>query len=181
MTAVSKVCATEMTQEKELGEKQYQNPQKDMWIQINGYIVKEESYGETINKLRDKDFIGRWLSEPNENYYLFNKEYYWSDAYHFYKNPYYCGDDWTDIDEYRKMDGEALEVLLPTSRYITERKGDSIIDDNSSSWYKPCMDLFKALDMRYGKENSVLYDSSCEIICFDSSELLNEDIVFLLI
>lgn len=164
------------TEEKDLGDKQYQNPQKDMWIQINCYIVKNESYNETINYLKDKDYIGRWLSEPNDNYHLFNKEYYWSDAYRFYMNPYYCGDEWTEIDKYGKSEGKNLVVLLPSSKYMTERKGDLANDGSSASWYKPCDELFKSLDMRYGKENSVLYDSKGEIICFDSSELLNEDI-----
>ncbi len=166
------------TEEKDLGDKQYQNPQKDMWIQINCYIVKNESYDETINYLRDKDFIGRWLSEPNDNYHLYNKEYYWSDAYRFYMNPYYCGDDWTEIEKYGKAEGKNLKVLLPSSKYMTERKGDLANDGSSASWYKPCMDLFESLNMRYGKENSVLYGSNGEIICFDSSELLNEDIGF---
>jgi len=166
------------TEAKELGDKQYQNPQRDIWIQINCYIVKNETYDEIVNYLGDKDFIGRWLSEPNDNYHLYNREYYWSDAYHFYKNPYYCGDDWTEIDEYGKGEGRNLEVLLPSSKYITERRGDSVNDGHSASWYKPCLDLFKSLDMRYGKENSVLYDANGEIICFDSNELLSEDIGF---
>ena len=164
------------TEEKDLGDKQYQNPQKDMWIQINCYIVKNESYNETINYLRDKDYIGRWLSEPNDNYHLFNKEYYWSDAYRFYMNPYYCGDEWTEIEKYGKSEGKNLVVLLPSSKYMTERKGDLANDGSSASWYKPCDELFESLDMRYGKENSVLYDSKGEVICFDSSELLNEEI-----
>lgn len=166
------------TEEKGLGEKQYQNPQKDMWIQTNCYIVKGETYDEIINYLSHKDFIGRWLSEPNDNYYLYNKEYYWSDAYHFYKNPYYCGDDWTEIDKYGEGEVNNLMVLLPSNKYMTERKGDSGDDGSSASWHKPCMELFESLDMRYGKENSVLYDLNGEIICFDSSELLNEDIGF---
>ncbi len=166
------------TEEKELGKRQYQNPQKEMWIQINCYIVKNQKYDKIINYLKNKDFYGRWLSEPNDSYHVYNKEYYWSDAYYFYKNPYYCGDDWTEINKYGKREGRNLEVLLPTSKYMTERRGDSINGSDSASWYKPCMDLFESLDMRYGKENSVLYDSNGEIICFDSSELLNEDIGF---
>ena len=165
------------TERKKLGEKEYENPLKDMWVQINSYIVKAESYEETIKQLKGKDFMGKWLAEPNENYYLFNKEYYWSDAYRFYKNSYYCGDDWTQINKHSTDDVGDIEVLLPTCKYITERSGDSI-DDNSSSWYKPSMDLFDALDMKYGKDNSTLYNSEGDIICFDSSELLNEDIGF---
>lgn len=164
------------TEEKDLGDKQYQNPQKDMWIQINCYIVKTEEYDGVINYLKNKDFIGRWLSEPNENYHLYNKEYYWSDAYRFYKNPYYCGDDWTEIEKFGKAESQKLMVLLPSSKYLTERKGDSSDNGNAAAWYKPCEELFESLDMRYGKENSVLYDSKGEIICFDSGELLNEDI-----
>lgn len=166
------------TEEKDLGDKQYQNPQKDMWIHVNCYIVKNESYDEAINYLNNKDFFGRWLSEPNDNYHLFNKEYYWSDAYRFYMNPYYCGDNWTEIEKYGNADGNNLMVLLPSSKYMTERKGDLADDGSSASWYKPCEELFESLGMSYGKENSILYGSNGDVICFDSNELLGEDIGF---
>lgn len=39
--------------------------------------------------------------------------------------------------ERKKERGKSLKVLLPSSKYMTERRGDSIDDDNSSSWYKP--------------------------------------------
>jgi hypothetical protein len=165
-------------EEKELGSKQYQNPQKDMWVQINSYIVKSESLDAIVEQLKNKDFMGRWAAEPNENYYLYNKEYYWSDAYHFFKNPYYCGDDWTNINEDEEMVNEYSKVLLPSCIYRTERKGDVFGADNLSSWYKPCMNLFNELNIQYGKDNSILCDSEGKIICFDSSELLKEDIGF---
>ncbi|TYQ16955.1 UNVERIFIED_CONTAM: hypothetical protein Cloal_3545 [Acetivibrio alkalicellulosi] len=164
------------TEDKELGNKQYQNPQKDMWIQVNSYIVKTNMFESIIEQLKDRDFIGRKMSEPNENYQLFNKEYFWSDAYQFFKNPYYGGDDWTNIDKYGEENGH--KVLLPTCKYITERQGDLLGNDNSTSWYKPCMDMFASLDMRYGKDNSTLYNSEGNIVCFDSNELLNENIGF---
>jgi hypothetical protein len=166
------------TDEKKLGEKKYQYPKKDMWVQVNAYIVKENMYDEVINKLKGRDFIGRWLAEPNENYDLFNKEYYWSDAYRFYKNTYYCGDDWTEIAKYNEKGLSELEVLIPSCKYVTERKGDAVNSKGSSTWHKPCMEMFDALDMKYGRENSVLYDKNGEIVCFDSGELLNEDIGF---
>ncbi|NFJ04174.1 hypothetical protein FC905_03780 [Clostridium botulinum] len=166
------------TEEKELGCKQYQNPQKDMSIKINSYIVKSELLDVIAEQLKNKDFMGRWAAEPNENYYLYNKEYYWSDAYHFFKNPYYCGDDWRYINEDIEIVNENSKILLPSCIYRTERKGDAFGDGNLSSWYKPCMDLFSELNMQYGKDNSILYDSEGKIICFDSSELLKEDIGF---
>ncbi|MFD3157956.1 SIR2 family protein [Haloimpatiens sp. FM7330] len=166
------------TEEKELGSKQYENPQKDLWIQINSYIVKSKSIDIVVKKLKNKDFMGRWAAEPNENYSLYNKEYYWSDAYSFFKNPYYCGNDLTDFHEFLENSNEKFKVLLPSCKYLTERKGDELEDNNSCSWYKPCMNLFTDLNMKYGKGNSILYDSEGKIICFDSSELLKEDIGF---
>lgn len=166
------------TEEKELGSKEFQNPQKDMWIQINSYIVKSEKLNIIVDQLKNKDFMGRWLSEPNENYQLYNKEYYWSDAYQFFKNPYYCGDDWTEISQHGDEIAEGSKILLPVCKYVTEHQGDSFVDDFINSWYKPCMNLFNELNMRYGKDNSTLYNSEGKIICFDSSELLNENIGF---
>lgn len=164
------------TEEKKLGEKRYKNPKKDMWIQINSYIVKEKNFENTVKVLENRNFMGRSLAEPNDNYYLFNKEYYWSEAYNFYRTPYYCGDDWVSIDNRGSIEADDLLVLLPSSIYVSERDGDAIGEDNSLTWYKPCNELFSGLDMKYGRENSVLYDSDNKAICFDSSELLNEDI-----
>lgn len=166
------------TEQKKLGFKAYQNPQKDFWIQINNYIVKKDDFTKIVNKLEKVDFMGRWLSEPNDSYTLYNKEYYWSQAYSFFQNPYYCGEEWKYVsereDEYRKYG----KVLIPTCRYLTERDGDTLGNETHTSWYKPCSELFNGLNMKYGKENSVLYDSEGKLLSFDSVELLKEDIGF---
>lgn len=166
------------TEEKQLGSKQYENPQKDLWVQINSYIVESKSIDSILKSLKNKDFMGRSASEPNENYNLYNKEYYWSDTYRFFNNSYYCGNDIKDFHEFSSEDNENFKVLLPCCKYVTERKGDRVIDNNLNSWYKPCMKLFTDLNIQYGKGNSILYDSDGKIICFDSSEVLKEDIGF---
>lgn len=164
------------TEEKVLGEKKFTNPLKDMWIQINAYIVKNDDYDVVVKALESKDFIGRWLSEPNDNYYLYNKEYYWSEAYDFYQNSYYCGGDWTNLSDRHNHDVGELPVLIPSSRYVTEREGDSTDSENALVWYKPCDELFFGLSMKYGEDNSTLYGPNNEVLCFDSTELLNEDV-----
>ena len=166
------------SENKKLGEEKYQNPHKDMWVQLNAYIIKNADYEKTIKGLKNKDFMGRWLPEPNENGYLFNKEYYWSEAFEFYCSPYYCGEDWVVFDDRGRLGLDEVFVLLPTSRYYTERDGDTIDIADSLSWYKPCLELFNELNMKYGRENSVLFGENEEISCFDSAELLNEDIGF---
>lgn len=166
------------SEQKKLGVKTYQNPQKDFWIQINNYIVKKADYKKIINKLKKEDFMGRWLSEPNDSYTLYNKEYYWSYAFNFFQNPYYCGDEWKCVSEREEEYRKYGKVLIPTYQYSSERDGDILGNEANASWYKPCNELFNGLNMKYGKENSVLYDSKGRVLCFDSIELLKEDIGF---
>ncbi len=167
------------TEEKALGDKKYQNPLKNMWVQVNSYIVKKEQLDELITKLSDADFMGRWMPEPRDYHQLYNKEYYWSEGYSFFENPYYCGEEWVDIDNFREKKYANLgKVLIPTFKYLTERDGDTLGEESSCMWYKPCGELFNCLKMKYGKEDSILYDQNNLIICFDSMELLNEDIGF---
>lgn len=149
-----------------------------MWIQINSYIVKKEKLVEYIQALKNVDLMGRYLSEPSENYSLYNKEYYWSQGYKFFQNPYYCGEEWTTLDKYGERFKGLQNVLVPAVKYLTEREGDLLYEDSHSSWYKPCFELFSGLGMQYGEENTVLYDECGKILCFDSVELLKEDVGF---
>lgn len=166
------------TEQNEIGRKKYEIPQKDMWIQINSYIVKSNEIKSIIEVLKDRDFMGRRASEANENYYLYNREYYWSGAYNFFKNSYYCGEETINFfDEYEEYYNN-FKVLLPSCIYNSERKGDRLDANTFTSWYKPCKELYKELGMKYGKANSILYDSEENVICFDSKELMNEDIGF---
>ncbi|SEP47308.1 hypothetical protein [Propionispora vibrioides] len=166
------------SENKALGDKKYQTPLKDIWVQINSYIVKQDQFEKYIETLSEADFMGRWAAEPNDNYQLFNKEYYWSEGYRFFQNPYYCGEEWVNIDTHYGEYSEVLEkVLVPSFRYLSERSGDTL-GDGSISWYKPCGEIFNALQLVYGKENTVLYDRSGYIVCFDSNELLREEIGF---
>lgn len=150
------------------------NPNKRLWIQINGYIVKKEQIDNIVDELSKMNFMGKWMPEPHKDYQLYNKEYYWSNAFKFFNNSYYCMEEWVYID---RIDNTFGKVLLPTSKYVTEHQGD-LFDDSSYSCYKPCYSLFNSLNMKYGNENSILYDNCGKVICFDSYELLNEDIGF---
>lgn len=163
---------------KKMGDEKYQNPLKDMWVQINSYIVKKDRLNDYISNLKNADFMGRYLSEPNDNYSLYNKEYYWSQGYRFFQNPYYGGEELTSLEKHGDKYAELPNVLVPTVKYLTEREGDLLYEDSHSTWYKPCLELFEGLSMQYGKENSVLYGKNGKILCFDSIELLKEDIGF---
>lgn len=67
---------------------------------------------------------------------------------------------------------------MPTYSYTTEREGDIFQEDFSGTWHKPCSTLFYGLKLRYGQGDSILYNDYGEVVCFESSELLNEEIGF---
>ncbi|UDN61471.1 SIR2 family protein [Clostridioides sp. ES-W-0016-02] len=165
-------------EENDFKNKNYKNPEKDMWVLINSYIIKNDQLEPIVNDLKGKDFMGRWLTEPNSNYTLYNKEYYWADGYYFFQNSYYCGEEWVQIDEHKNILEKDYKVLLPTYSYTTEREGDIFQEDFSDTWHKPCSTLFYELKLRYGQGDSILYNDYGEVVCFESSELLNEDIGF---
>lgn len=84
---------------KKLGYEPYDLPRKNLWHQIRGYIVKCDSVEKLLESLHGRDFMGRWMPECCEDSVLFNKEFYWSDAYHFFKHPYYGNSEWISFDE----------------------------------------------------------------------------------
>ena len=165
------------TEDKQLGFEKFELPQKDMWVNINSYIVKKEHLNEYISRLKGKNLMGRWLSEPNECSALFNREYYWSNASDNMKNPYYGVNEFVNITDRDSEFDDLEKVLLPTFIYYTERQGD-VFEERNSSWYKPCDTIFNALNLKYGDQDTVLYDAKGKLICFDSQELLNENIGF---
>lgn len=165
------------TEDKQLGFKKYELPQKDMWININSYIVKKERLDEYISMLKCENLIGRWLNEPHECSTLFNREYYWSIASKETKNPYYGGNEFTSITERDPKFDNLEKVLIPVYIYYTERNGD-LSGENSHTWYKPCDTLFNTLNLKYGDQDTALYDFKGKLICFDSQELLKENIGF---
>lgn len=164
---------------KKLGLEPYDLPRRNLWHQIRGYFVKHGDFDELVTCLNGQDFMGRWMPEVSGDYELYNKEYYWSDAYDFFKNPYYGNSEWVSISEFRHNVKFSGKLLLPVRWYCSERKGDTFIseDDANLSWYKICGDIFDFLNLQYGcDQNSCMYDVDGNIVCFDSKELLGEEL-----
>ena len=128
------------TEPTEIGREKYDYPQKNLWIMIKSYIVKSKEFDSIIEQLKNVNFMGRWMPECRENTSLFNREYYYSTAYHFFKKDYYDGVKWRKIIEPGKSNTIG-RVMIPVEMYFRERGKDCSTEDGFS-WYKPCEHFF---------------------------------------
>lgn len=153
-------------------ENNFSNTSKDLFIFVNSYIVKSNDYEKAKKLFESKKYDSRCLVESINNHVLYNREYYWSDAYEYFEDNEYEG-DWQLIDYY--SDSE-LKAIIPTKTYYSERQGEE--ESLSGEFYKPCRILFEELKMEYRADNFTMYNQNNDIVCFDSRELLNEEIGF---
>ncbi len=150
----------------------FSKTQKDMFIFVSSYIVKSKDYGAVEKLLKSKKSGHRCLEEPPSNHVLYNREYFWSESFEYYNEV-------EDRHEWQVICYEDLKerkAMIPTKIYFSERRGEE--EYLSGEHYKPCESLYNELEMEYGDENFVMYDKSGNVICFDSKELLNEEIGF---
>ena len=163
-----------------IGTRSYDFPRKDFWHQIRGYIVKTEHLNSILQALKGVDFMGRRMPELQNNSGMYNKEYYWSDANTFYKTPYYGNADWITIDEDFSLFQK--KIMIPVRQYFSERRGELNVwgsEMSALSWYKPCEEIYTKLGLKYLKgSNCQLVDSSGDLICFDTSETLGDEVGF---
>lgn len=143
------------------GQEEY--PKKEIWCQIRSYIVKNNEFNNIVPFLKHKNFDGRWMPESHENYELFNKEFYRSIAFdYFYDN------GWNETYELN-LNNNKYDVNVTTSKYSGSERSELI----NKNYLKINKTLFESLNLRYGEENSFLYDENNNLVGFDISEFNN--------
>jgi hypothetical protein len=156
------------TEHKMLGNELYSVPQKQLWFLIKSYLVTEEQYDSILLWLSDKNFMGRWMPESHDRYELFNREFYWSPGFKFFKKKYYGGEEVSTIYD-SENDKSIGEVNVTTESYLWEAQYD-LSKEEAFKLLKPCSKLVNGLNLNYRINESYMYSESGELICFDSSE-----------
>jgi hypothetical protein len=111
--------------------------------------------------------MGRWMPESKDRYEVFDKEYYWSPAHHFFRTEYYGGNEWLNI--YDKITGKFVsKVIVTTESYLWESEPDHS-KDSAIHFLKPCEKIFNGMKMRYSDKEGIIFDESLETICFDTN------------
>lgn len=141
---------------------------KKAWYILNAYLIPNEHIAKFRAWAKNQSFWNNRMPKAEGHYQIFNREFYWSDAYTFFQNPYYGYEDWSEIDSYRLKEKYPYKIGLTTARYYWESEFDYSKED-SLSMNKPSNILFEGMKMRYSEKEGHFIDENGEIICFDPS------------
>jgi hypothetical protein len=149
-----------------LGKDKYDYPRKHLWYQIRSYFVKNEEAEDLIHWLKEQHFMGNWLPGMNNRYQVFSREYYWSPAYHYFKNPYYGGIEWEGIYD-RKTRSKLIANVLPTTEKHIWESGANYEDQ--PSYLAPREYMYSGMKLQYSKNIGEWLNEKKQVVCLDTS------------
>lgn len=147
-----------------IGNDDWEHPRKEVWCHIKSYIVKVEEFKNFRDWAINQHFMGRWMPEGSDRYQLFNREFYWSEAFQFFKSDYYGGSDWTSVSD-QESRVKIADVSITSVSYLWEEKFDrSKIE--ALSFLKPSNLIFEKMGLTYGEIEGSFKDQNGTMVCF---------------
>jgi len=152
---------------------------KKAWYLMHAYLIPNEHIEEFKSWADNQSFWNNWMPESKEHYQMFNREFYWSDTYEFFQDPYYGDKEWSEIDSYGLKSKYPHKIGLTTSQYYWE-SGFDYSKEGALNMNKPSNILFEGMKMRYSKKEGHFINENGELICFDPS-IYNESNPYLMV
>jgi hypothetical protein len=147
-----------------IGNDDWGHPRKEVWSQIRSYIVKVEEFESFRDWGLSQHFMGRWIPEVSDRYQLFNREFYWSEAFQFFKSDYYGGSDWTSVSD-RESRVKIADVSITSVNYLWEKEFDKS-KVGTLSFLKPSNLIFEKMGLTSGEIEGSFKDQNGTIVCF---------------
>ena len=161
-----------------IGNKDWEYPRKEIWGQIRGYLVKSEEFDTFKTWAESQHFMGRLMPEGINVYGLFSREFYWSEAFQFFKSDYYGGSDWVSVIDRNSKD-KIADVSVTSINYSWEEEFDNSKTD-TLRYIKPSFLIFDKMGLKNSKVEGSYEDKDGNIICF-ATEAVNNSRAHLLI
>ncbi|MGL4926141.1 MAG: AVAST type 2 anti-phage system protein Avs2 [Plesiomonas shigelloides] len=154
---------------KVIGKDDWEQPRKEVWCQIRSYIVKLEEFEIFRDWAIDQHYMGRWMPESSDRYQLFNREYYWSEAFHCIESECYSDSDWISVSE-PDSQAKIADVSVTAINYLWEEEFDKSKNE-VLRFLKPSNLIFKKMGLRYGNIEGNFIDQNDSIVCFASEAI----------
>jgi hypothetical protein len=147
-----------------IGNEDWGHPRKEVWSHIRSYIVKVEEFESFKDWASNQHFMGRWMPEGSDRYQLFNREFYWSEAFQFFKSDYYGGSDWTTVSD-KDSRAKIADVSITSVNYLWEEEFDKSKIE-TLSFLKPSNLIFEKMGLTNGEMEGSFEDPNGNIVCF---------------
>ena len=161
-----------------IGNEDWGHPRKEVWCHIRGYLVKSEQFESFKVWTENQHYMGRWMPQGSDRYQLFNREFYWSKAFQFFKSDYYGGSDWTSITD-QDSGTKIADVSITSINYLWEEEFDKSKIE-TLKFLKPSSLIFEKMGLKSNKTDGSYNDTYGNIVCF-AAEALNDVRTHLLI
>lgn len=163
---------------KTIGNDDWEIPRKEIWCQIRGYLVKSEEFENFKDWATDQHYMGRWMPEGGDIYQLFNREFYWSEAFQSLNsdNDYCLG--WSVVND-RKSSKKIANVSVTSINYSWNSELDNS-NEKALDFLKPSFLIFNKMNLKNGKVDGHYEDIKGNLICF-SAETVSDSRKYLLI
>lgn len=136
---------------------------KQIWLWIQSFLVKKTDVKILFDKLKDKNFEGRWLPEGAELSQIYSREFFYSDAYKY---------NMTEVGYSEEAEIENVKdiVVLPTIvEYRLESSSDYSLEE-SINLLKPCKFFVEKMKLHTKHNESYFYNKNDGLVFFDDGE-----------
>jgi hypothetical protein len=154
-----------------MGSEEWGYPRKELWCKVKSYLVKNEEFEKFSNWIETQHFMDMWMPDSTDRYQLFNREYYWSQAFSCFETEYYGGSAWSEVHDQETKEYIA-KVSVNSINYHWEEEFDRSKNE-TLHFLKPSASLVKYLNLEYGDTEGTFVNSHGEVICFAAEAIHN--------
>lgn len=135
-------------------EEDYNRKSREIWYQIDSYLIRKKEKTKVINWLRDKNFFDLNMPETNGvSVGLFSRENYWSIV---------SNEDSSERNIWKSLENTRLKVMVTTNQAVGEMSSDQ---SGAHAQHKmPCKTIFEGMQLRYASKDGYFTDRYGEII-----------------
>lgn len=126
---------------------------RQMWLQIRSYLVKEYQFSKTKNWLAHQDFMGRWMPEGNEHYGMNIHQFFAENTLN----------EWQEIYRHRENESPSFKVIPSVDSHTWE----STYGNDGISFYAPIPMLYHGMKMKNAIKDGYWVDSQNNLVCFN--------------
>ena len=135
---------------------------RDLWYMFTGYLIRRDDAESFLRWAEGVDFMGRWMPEAGKVHGMFLGEHAWARASHYFQDPYYGEDGWTQP----RYDCP-VKVRTVTSAYLREKSGFDCSIEEGYTLHLPVVDLVRGLGIRWSGRGADFVDGTDRVVAQD--------------